>query len=187
MRHAPPLETTLLLGNFGMFPVPAPHLPRCVISPPFTSDAQRLGRQLLGGRCRPAHPSHHAQRGGRGGAHYCAHSRPQRRLLLHVRARPNPPARDIPLCWVATCAGPNVAAGPCREPEANCSVNVVDPVLTPIVYPPTGQALAIPAAAPVTLTSKPSRPSPGHLVRCPQPPPARIFTPSARLPMPSNG
>ncbi len=37
-----------------------------------------------------------------------------------------------------------------REPEANCSVTVVDPVLKPIVYPPV-QELALPAAAPVSL------------------------------------
>eukprot|EP00291_Cryptomonas_curvata_P018982 CAMPEP_0172171412 /NCGR_PEP_ID=MMETSP1050-20130122/11879_1 /TAXON_ID=233186 /ORGANISM="Cryptomonas curvata, Strain CCAP979/52" /LENGTH=480 /DNA_ID=CAMNT_0012842843 /DNA_START=68 /DNA_END=1512 /DNA_ORIENTATION=- len=57
----------------------------------------------------------------------------------------------------------------CTEPEANCSVTVVDPVLKPIVYPPV-QQLAAPAAAPVALengaapAAKPSRPSPGHLM-----------------------
>lgn len=44
-----------------------------------------------------------------------------------------------------------------REPEANCSVNVVDPVLKPIVYPDTTQALAVPAAVAFDAEVRPTR------------------------------
>ncbi len=60
-----------------------------------------------------------------------------------LRIRATPP--DAAAAAAAACAR--------REPEANCSVTVVDPVLKPIVYPPT-QELAVPAVAPVALEAK---------------------------------
>ena len=61
-------------------------------------------------------------------------------------------------------------AGAGREPEANCSVTVVDPVLKPIVYPDTNQALAVPAAAALDAQ-----------VPCPSLSPSRSLTSSLNL------
>ncbi len=59
------------------------------------------------------------------------------------------------MCVLGGVGGRAAAAG--REPEANCSVTVVDPVLKPIVYPDTTQALAVPAAAAVGAQVPPAR------------------------------